>query len=52
MEILVSRGVPAGAVALTLDHYGHQLRDFPRASGFLDRGRAVVGGLSAAAVGR
>ncbi|MFI5837768.1 B12-binding domain-containing protein [Micromonospora sp. NPDC051300] len=52
VEILVSRGVPAGAVGLTLDHYGHELRDFPRAAAFLERGRAVVGGLSAATAGR
>ncbi|MFC0101101.1 B12-binding domain-containing protein [Micromonospora marina] len=48
VEILVSRGVPAGAIGSTLEHYGQQLRDFPRAAAFLDRGRALVGGLSAA----
>ncbi|WP_089157894.1 cobalamin B12-binding domain-containing protein [Micromonospora sp. NBS 11-29] len=52
VAILVSRGVPAGALGATLNHYGRQLRDFPRAVGFLDRGRAVVGGLVTAAAGR
>ncbi|MGW5671304.1 cobalamin B12-binding domain-containing protein [Micromonospora sp. NPDC003776] len=44
--ILTSRRVPAGAVGLTLDHYGQQLRDFPRAWRFLDRARVLVGELS------
>ncbi|MEU1845442.1 cobalamin B12-binding domain-containing protein [Micromonospora sediminicola] len=52
VTILVSRGVPAAAVGLTLDHYGHELRDFPRAAGFLERGRALVGGLSTTDAGR
>ncbi|WP_406044324.1 cobalamin-dependent protein [Micromonospora sp. NBC_00898] len=42
--ILTSRGVPAGAVGLTLEHYGQTLRDFPRAARFLDGGRALVTG--------
>jgi hypothetical protein len=42
VAILVSRGVPAGAVALTLDHYGQSLRDFPRAGRFLGRARTRV----------
>ncbi|SBT39515.1 cobalamin B12-binding domain-containing protein [Micromonospora auratinigra] len=42
VAILVSRGVPAGAVASTLDHYGQSLRDFPRAGRFLDRARTRV----------
>ncbi|PWU45803.1 cobalamin-binding protein [Micromonospora globispora] len=42
VAILASRGVPAGAIGLTLDHYGLQLRDFPRAARFLGLARAVV----------
>ncbi|MFG2054721.1 B12-binding domain-containing protein [Micromonospora sp. NPDC048930] len=42
VTILTSRDVPAGAVGLTLDHYGRQLRDFPRAGRFLDRARVRV----------
>ncbi|MDG4781139.1 cobalamin-dependent protein [Micromonospora sp. WMMD961] len=41
-EILVSRGVPAGAVALPFDHYGVALRDFPRAGRMLALGRAAL----------
>ncbi|MEU7918052.1 cobalamin B12-binding domain-containing protein [Micromonospora zamorensis] len=41
-EILLSRGVPAGAVAQPLDHYGVALRDFPRAVRVLALGRAVL----------
>ncbi|MEU1397116.1 cobalamin-dependent protein [Micromonospora zamorensis] len=41
-EILLSRGVPAGAVARPLDHYGVALRDFPRAVRVLALGRAVL----------
>ncbi|WP_446220219.1 cobalamin B12-binding domain-containing protein [Micromonospora sp. IBHARD004] len=44
VTILTSRGVPAGAVRLTLEHYGQTLRDFPRAARFLDDGRALVSG--------
>ncbi|MDI5940681.1 MULTISPECIES: cobalamin B12-binding domain-containing protein [Micromonospora] len=40
--ILVSRGVPAAAVALTLDHLAGELRDFPRAAGFLAGGLALL----------
>ncbi|MFE9694866.1 B12-binding domain-containing protein [Micromonospora sp. NPDC005806] len=47
VAILVSRHVPASAVELTLDHYGQQLRDFPRAARFLDRARALVSGSAA-----
>lgn len=49
VAILVSRGVPAGAVGLTLDHYGLQLRDFPRAARFLGLARAVVTDLASQA---
>ncbi|MDG4809808.1 cobalamin-dependent protein [Micromonospora sp. WMMD1120] len=41
-EILVSRGVPAGAVALPLEHYAVALRDFPRAERVLAQGRAAI----------
>lgn len=41
-EILLSRGVPAGAVARPLDHYGVALRDFPRAGRVLALGRAAL----------
>jgi methanogenic corrinoid protein MtbC1 len=44
--ILTSRRVPTAAVGLTLDHYGRQLRDFPRARRILDRARTLVGQLS------
>ncbi|MEO3770285.1 cobalamin-dependent protein [Micromonospora sp. B9E7] len=40
--ILVSRGVPAGAVALPFDHYDVALRDFPRAGRMLALGRAAL----------
>jgi methanogenic corrinoid protein MtbC1 len=43
--ILTSRRVPTAAVGLTLDHYGRQLRDFPRARRILDRSRTLVGQL-------
>ncbi|MGW3891665.1 cobalamin B12-binding domain-containing protein [Micromonospora chokoriensis] len=42
VEILVSRGVPAKAVALPFDHYGVALRDFPRAARVLALGRAAL----------
>ncbi|MFJ2086310.1 B12-binding domain-containing protein [Micromonospora chokoriensis] len=42
VEILVSRGVPAEAVALPFDHYGVALRDFPRAARVLALGRAAL----------
>ncbi|MET7866331.1 cobalamin B12-binding domain-containing protein [Micromonospora taraxaci] len=42
VEILVSRGVPAEAVALSFDHYGVALRDFPRAARVLALGRAAL----------
>ncbi|MCX5064638.1 cobalamin-dependent protein [Micromonospora lupini] len=42
VEILTSRGVPARAVALTLEHYAAVLRDFPRASYALTRSRAEL----------
>ncbi|MCG5469513.1 cobalamin-dependent protein [Micromonospora sp. LAH09] len=41
-EILLSRGVPAGAVARPLDHFGVALRDFPRAGRVLALGRAAL----------
>ncbi|MFR9776856.1 B12-binding domain-containing protein [Micromonospora sp. MS34] len=44
VDILTSRNVPASAVGLTLDHYGQQLRDFPRAARFLDRAGALLAG--------
>jgi methanogenic corrinoid protein MtbC1 len=44
VTILTSRGVPAGAVGLTLEHYGRTLRDFPRAALFLAEGRGLVAG--------
>ncbi|WBB68941.1 cobalamin-dependent protein [Micromonospora sp. WMMD812] len=40
--ILTSRGVPAAALGLTLEHFGRVLRDFPRAVGYLDRSRLLV----------
>ncbi|MGN9810467.1 cobalamin B12-binding domain-containing protein [Micromonospora sp. BQ11] len=42
VSILRSRGVPAGAVGLTLGHYARELRDFPRATRFLEESRASV----------
>ncbi|MEE3922283.1 cobalamin-binding protein [Micromonospora sp. BRA006-A] len=49
VESLVSRGVPAGAVGLTLEHYGQHLRDsrarLPSSTGAALCGRAVGGGL-------
>ncbi|MCI4061079.1 cobalamin-dependent protein [Micromonospora sp. R77] len=48
VSILTSRGVPAGAVGLTLEHYGQLLRDFPRAAAFLAQSRVLV----SAAAGR
>ncbi|MFC4147831.1 B12-binding domain-containing protein [Micromonospora mangrovi] len=42
VSILTSRGVPAGAVGLTLDHYAQVLRDFPRAAAFLAESRELV----------
>ncbi|MDG4838977.1 cobalamin-dependent protein [Micromonospora sp. WMMD967] len=42
VEILVSRGVPAEAVALPFDHFGVALRDFPRAARVLALGRAAL----------
>ncbi|MGB2570003.1 cobalamin B12-binding domain-containing protein [Micromonospora citrea] len=44
-QILSSRGVPAGAVGLTLGHYHRLLRDFPRAGRFLALGEARVAAL-------
>ncbi|SCG50029.1 cobalamin B12-binding domain-containing protein [Micromonospora halophytica] len=41
-QILSSRGVPSGAVGLTLGHYHRLLRDFPRAGRFLALGKARV----------
>lgn len=43
VAILASRGVPPAAVALTLDHYGQRLHDFPRAAGFLATARGALG---------
>ncbi|MEU8372782.1 cobalamin-dependent protein [Micromonospora sp. NPDC048894] len=40
--ILASRGVPTAAVASTLGHYGHALRDFPRAGRFVALGVAAT----------
>ncbi|WFE99068.1 cobalamin-dependent protein [Micromonospora sp. WMMD964] len=42
LEILVSRGVPAEAVALPFDFYRVALRDFPRAGRVLALGRAAL----------
>ncbi|WP_330441078.1 cobalamin-dependent protein [Micromonospora sp. NBC_00821] len=42
--ILGSRGVPAGAVVLPLEHYATALRDFPRAARALALGRAALPG--------
>ncbi|MCX5116893.1 cobalamin-dependent protein [Micromonospora sp. NBC_00362] len=42
--ILGSRGVPAGAVVLPLEHYAAALRDFPRAARALALGRAALPG--------
>ncbi|GGM28984.1 MULTISPECIES: cobalamin B12-binding domain-containing protein [Micromonospora] len=48
LVILTSRGVPPAALGLTVDHYGQQLRDFPRAAGYLGAAAArVPGGLDA-----
>ncbi|WFE66322.1 cobalamin-dependent protein [Micromonospora sp. WMMD714] len=38
VALLTSRGVPAGAVASTLGHLRHALRDFPRAGRFVALG--------------
>ncbi|MFI6243086.1 B12-binding domain-containing protein [Micromonospora sp. NPDC050795] len=43
-EILGSRGVPAGAVVLPLEHYALALRDFPRAARALALGCAALPG--------
>ncbi|WP_410818507.1 cobalamin-dependent protein [Micromonospora sp. 050-3] len=43
-EILRSRGVPAGAVVLPLEHYAAALRDFPRAARALALGCAALPG--------
>ncbi|MET0414648.1 MAG: cobalamin-binding protein, partial [Actinoplanes sp.] len=40
--ILSSRGVPASAVGLTLQHYATVLRDFPRAAHALTLSRAAL----------
>ncbi len=40
--ILLSRGVPVGAIALPLEHYGAALRDFPRAARALSLGCAAL----------
>ncbi|WP_238434409.1 hypothetical protein [Micromonospora tarensis] len=40
--ILHSRGVPAGAIAMPLEHYAVALRDFPRAERVLTGGRAAL----------
>ncbi|MGW5557833.1 cobalamin B12-binding domain-containing protein [Micromonospora sp. NPDC003944] len=42
--ILGSRGVPVGAIALPLEHFGTVLRDFPRAARALALGRAALPG--------
>ncbi|MEU8131559.1 cobalamin-dependent protein [Micromonospora sp. NPDC049049] len=42
--ILESRGVPAGAVVLPLEHYAVALRDFPRAARVLALGCAALPG--------
>ncbi|MCG5448020.1 cobalamin B12-binding domain-containing protein [Micromonospora hortensis] len=42
--ILGSRGVPAGAVVLPLEHYAAALRDFPRAARALALGRGALPG--------
>ncbi|SCE78064.1 Methanogenic corrinoid protein MtbC1 [Micromonospora matsumotoense] len=42
VTILASRGVPDTAVASTLGHYGHALRDFPRAGRFVALGAAAT----------
>lgn len=44
--ILGSRGVPAGAVVLPLEHYAAALRDFPRAARTLALGCAALPGAS------
>ncbi|MEH0843794.1 cobalamin-dependent protein [Micromonospora sp. CPCC 205711] len=51
VEILASRGVPAGAVGLTLGHYHRSLRDFPRAARFLTLAEAEVPALRGAGRG-
>ncbi|RKN48568.1 cobalamin B12-binding domain-containing protein [Micromonospora endolithica] len=51
VAVLTSRGVPAGAVGATLDQYARALRDFPRATRFLARGRASVAAAGSAATG-
>ncbi|WP_434740206.1 cobalamin B12-binding domain-containing protein [Micromonospora sp. SH-82] len=43
-SILSSRGVPSSAVGLSLGYFGRQLRDFPRAAGFLAAARDRVAG--------
>ncbi|MDG9674368.1 cobalamin-dependent protein [Micromonospora sp. DH14] len=43
--ILLSRGVPVGAIALPLEHYGVALRDFPRAARALALGSAALPGM-------
>ncbi|GIJ76797.1 Methanogenic corrinoid protein MtbC1 [Micromonospora phaseoli] len=42
VTILDSRGVPAAAVEATLGHYVRVLHDFPRATGYLQQGRAAL----------
>ncbi|MFV2103243.1 cobalamin B12-binding domain-containing protein [Micromonospora sp. LOL_024] len=42
VTVLGSRGVPAAAVEATLGHYFRVLHDFPRASGYLQQGRAAL----------
>jgi hypothetical protein len=42
VEILTSRGVPAPALGLTLEHYGRVLRDFPQTARFLDAARSSL----------
>ncbi|MFC7549902.1 B12-binding domain-containing protein [Plantactinospora sp. GCM10030261] len=41
-EVLTSRGVPREPVARTLAHLADELRDFPRARGFLGAGQAAL----------
>ncbi|ASW54998.1 B12-binding domain-containing protein [Plantactinospora sp. KBS50] len=42
VQILTSRGVPAGSVGATLGHFAAELRDFPRARRFLTAGRRIL----------
>ncbi|MET8354033.1 MULTISPECIES: hypothetical protein [unclassified Micromonospora] len=49
--ILTSRGVPAAAVDLPLEHYAAALRDFPRAVRALTLGRAALPAAGGSAAG-